>query len=185
MQVKTVPLKTDGSIIPVTQENKTEFVELYLSYIFHVACSRPFEAFKQGFQRVCGSNVLQLFHAQELQAMVTGNEDYDWGELERNCSYKGGYKVRDSTILLFWEVFHEMTLPEKKDFLLFLTGSDRIPILGMKTLKMCIQPTGDERYLPVAHTCFNLLDLPRYQTKERLKYKLLQAIQQNQGFSLV
>jgi len=43
----------------------------------------------------------------------------------------------------------------------------------------------DERFLPAAHTCFNLLDLPRYQTRERLKYKLLQAIQHNQGFSLV
>lgn len=43
----------------------------------------------------------------------------------------------------------------------------------------------DERLLPVAHTCFNLLDLPRYQTRERLRYKLLQAIQQTHGFSLV
>lgn len=42
----------------------------------------------------------------------------------------------DPTIKLFWEVFHEMSLPEKKQFLLFLTGSDRIPILGMKTLKV-------------------------------------------------
>lgn len=50
---------------------------------------------------------------------------------------------------------------------------------------MTIQPTPDERFLPVAHTCFNLLDLPRYKTKERLKYKLHQAIQQTQGFSLV
>jgi len=54
-----------------------------------------------------------------------------------------------------------------------------------KLFQLTIQPTPDERFLPVAHTCFNLLDLPRYKTKERLKYKLLQAIQQTQGFSLV
>lgn len=52
-------------------------------------------------------------------------------------------------------------------------------------LQITIQPMTDERFLPAAHTCFNLLDLPRYQTRERLKYKLLQAIQHNQGFSLV
>lgn len=52
-------------------------------------------------------------------------------------------------------------------------------------LQIVIQPTNDEKYLPVAHTCFNLLDLPRYKTKERLRYKLLQAIQQTEGFSLV
>jgi E3 ubiquitin-protein ligase HERC4 len=135
-EVKTIELKQDGSKIPVTQENKKDFVDLYVAYIFQVACSRPFDAFKQGFQRVCGSTVLQLFHSQELQAMVVGNEDYDWGELERNCTYKGGYTVHDPTIKIFWEVFHDMPLAEKKQFLLFLTGSDRIPILGMKTLKV-------------------------------------------------
>lgn len=51
--------------------------------------------------------------------------------------------------------------------------------------QIIIQPVSDDKFLPVAHTCFNLLDLPRYQTKEKLKYKLAQAIQQNQGFSLV
>lgn len=52
-------------------------------------------------------------------------------------------------------------------------------------LQLHFQPINDEKFLPVAHTCFNLLDLPRYQTKERLKYKLSQAIQQTLGFSLV
>lgn len=52
-------------------------------------------------------------------------------------------------------------------------------------LQIRIQPVADDRYFPVAHTCFNLLDLPRYKTKEKLKYYLLTAIQQTQGFSLV
>lgn len=41
-----------------------------------------------------------------------------------------------------------------------------------------------DSHLPVAHTCFNVLDLPVYHTKEKLRYKLLQAIQQTQGFAL-
>lgn len=70
-------------------------------------------------------------------------------------------------------------------FSVFLTGSDRIPILGMKSLKLVIQPTGGgEHYLPVAHTCFNLLDLPKYSSRETLQNKLLQAIDHNQGFNL-
>uniref|UniRef100_A0A8C1RKT2 HECT and RLD domain containing E3 ubiquitin protein ligase 4 n=1 Tax=Cyprinus carpio TaxID=7962 RepID=A0A8C1RKT2_CYPCA len=69
---------------------------------------------------------------------------------------------------------------------LFLTGSDRIPILGMKSLALVIQPTGGgEDYFPVAHTCFNLLDLPKYTNKETLKEKLLHAIEHTQGFNLV
>ena len=65
-----------------------------------------------------------------------GNEDYDWGELERHCTYKGVYHARHPTIVMFWEVFHSLTLEEKKQFLLFLTGSDRIPLTGMKSLKV-------------------------------------------------
>lgn len=134
--MKTTELKPKGGKISVTQENKAEFMELYISHSFNTSVHTPFHAFKDGFERVCGGTVLPLFYAQELQAMVTGNEDYDWGELESNASYKAPYHADDLTIKLFWEVFHELTLAEKKQFLLFLTGSDRVPILGMKALKV-------------------------------------------------
>lgn len=68
----------------------------------------------------------------------------------------------------------------------FLTGSDRIPIHGMESLRIIIQSTtAEEDYLPVAHTCYNLLDMPRYQTKEILRRRLTQAVEQYEGFSLV
>lgn len=68
----------------------------------------------------------------------------------------------------------------------FLTGSDRIPIHGMESLRIVIQSTtAEEHYLPVAHTCYNLLDMPRYQTKEILRCRLTQAVEQYEGFSLV
>ncbi|XP_063982429.1 probable E3 ubiquitin-protein ligase HERC4 [Diachasmimorpha longicaudata] len=174
-----------GSKTPVTLENKKEFVDLYVDYIFNKSVESQFAAFYKGFHKVCGGHVLKLFYSHELMAVVVGNENYDWKELEANASYKEGYSKDDPTIVMFWEIFHELPLEEKKKFLLFLTGSDRIPIQGMKAIKITIQPMTDDKYLPVAHTCFNLLDLPRYQTRERLRYKLLQAIQQTQGFSLV
>ncbi|CAF1286270.1 unnamed protein product, partial [Didymodactylos carnosus] len=43
----------------------------------------------------------------------------------------------------------------------------------------------DDQHLPVAHTCFNLLDLPLYSSKAILKEKLTEAIQHNLGFNLV
>ena len=39
-------------------------------------------------------------------------------------------------------------------------------------------------HLPVAHTCFNLLDLPRYPTKEMMRTKLTQALEYSTGFGL-
>jgi len=66
-----------------------------------------------------------------------------------------------------------------------LIGLPCVTFWNLVLFQIYIQPTPDDRYLPVAHTCFNLLDLPRYGTKEKLRYKLMQAIQQTQGFSLV
>ncbi|XP_059219766.1 probable E3 ubiquitin-protein ligase HERC4 isoform X1 [Stomoxys calcitrans] len=179
------PLKPNGANISVTKENRQEFVDLYVDFIFNKTVDDKFKAFQKGFMKVCWGRVLKIFRPEELMAMVVGNEEYDWKAWELNCDYKNGYTVSDDTVKWFWETFHEMSLEDKKKFLLFLTGSDRIPIQGMKAIKMIIQPTNDDKCLPVAHTCFNLLDLPRYKTKERLKYKLMQAIQQTQGFSLV
>ncbi|KAJ1524442.1 hypothetical protein ONE63_010939 [Megalurothrips usitatus] len=184
-EVKSFPLKPGGAEIPVTLHNKSEYVELYVDMLLNKIVEKHFKAFSQGFLKVCGGRVLQLFHAAELMAVVIGNENYDWEELKRHAEYKNGYKEDDPTIRLFWEVFMELPLVEKKKFLMFLTGTDRIPLQGMKAIKIIFQPTTDDKYLPVAHTCFNLLDLPRYGTKEKLRYKLLQAIQQNLGFSLV
>lgn len=184
-EIQTIPLKTDGSNITVNQKNKHEFVDLYVDMVLNRRVEKQFNVFKDAFLKVCGGRVLRLFHSQELMAVVVGNQDYDWIEWENNAEYKNGYTKDDETIKMFWEVFHEFDVDHKKKFLLFLTGSDRVPIMGMKAIKIYIQPTIDDNFLPVAHTCFNLLDLPRYQSKGKLKYKLTQAIHQTQGFSLV
>ncbi|XP_016871530.1 putative E3 ubiquitin-protein ligase HERC4 isoform X10 [Homo sapiens] len=179
-------LVLNGADTAVNKQNRQEFVDAYVDYIFNKSVASLFDAFHAGFHKVCGGKVLLLFQPNELQAMVIGNTNYDWKELEKNTEYKGEYWAEHPTIKIFWEVFHELPLEKKKQFLLFLTGSDRIPILGMKSLKLVIQSTGGgEEYLPVSHTCFNLLDLPKYTEKETLRSKLIQAIDHNEGFSLI
>uniref|UniRef100_A0A8C3AT06 HECT and RLD domain containing E3 ubiquitin protein ligase 4 n=1 Tax=Cyclopterus lumpus TaxID=8103 RepID=A0A8C3AT06_CYCLU len=184
--IEVLELVRNGEDITVDKSNRQDFVYAYVDYVFNTSVAPLFECFYAGFHKVCGGKVLELFQPNELQAMVIGNTNYDWTELEKvSTEYKGEYWTDHPTIRLFWEVFHRLPLEEKKQFLLFLTGSDRIPILGMKSLKLVIQPTsGGEQYLPVAHTCFNLLDLPKYRSLEILREKLLQAIDYNQGFNL-
>uniref|UniRef100_A0A671XN68 HECT and RLD domain containing E3 ubiquitin protein ligase 4 n=1 Tax=Sparus aurata TaxID=8175 RepID=A0A671XN68_SPAAU len=182
---EVLELVPNGEDINVNKSNRQEFVSAYVDYVFNTSVAPLFECFYAGFHKVCGGKVLELFQPNELQAMVIGNTNYDWTELQKSTEYKGEYWTDHPTIRLFWEVFHDLPLEKKKQFLLFLTGSDRIPILGMKSLKLVIQPTGGgEHYLPVAHTCFNLLDLPKYTSRETLSEKLLQAIDHNQGFNL-
>lgn len=71
-------------------------------------------------------------------ALVIGNEIYDWEALESSAEYKNGYHSGDPVIRAFWEVLNEFNEDDKKKFLLFLTGSDRIPIRGMKAIKVIL-----------------------------------------------
>uniref|UniRef100_A0A3Q2DP84 HECT and RLD domain containing E3 ubiquitin protein ligase 3 n=1 Tax=Cyprinodon variegatus TaxID=28743 RepID=A0A3Q2DP84_CYPVA len=183
---ETKELVPGGEDITVDKNNRKEFVEAYLRYVFSDSVSEQYSAFSSGFLKVCGGEILSLFQPSELMAMVVGNNNYNWEEMEKNAVYKGEYSATHPTVRFFWEVFHEFSLEKKKQFLLFLTGSDRIPIHGMESLRIVIQSTtAEEDYLPVAHTCYNLLDMPRYQTKEILQRRLTQAVEQYEGFSLV
>ncbi|CAF1465462.1 unnamed protein product [Rotaria magnacalcarata] len=180
-------LKPGGSSIMVNQKNKHEFVELYIDYIFNKSCEKQYQAFSAGFRRVINSKPLELFYPDELMAFVIGNTNYDWNEFQKKTEYKGEYHANHPVIQWFWQVFHKLGENEKKKFLLFLTGSDRVPVFGWsQTLPMTIQRSHtDDVHLPVSHTCFNILDMPLYSSKEILKAKLLEAIQHNQGFNLV
>ncbi|XP_060782468.1 probable E3 ubiquitin-protein ligase HERC3 isoform X2 [Neoarius graeffei] len=184
MEVKE--LVPGGENKMVDKSNREEFVQAYLNYVFTESVRELYSAFASGFLKVCGGRILSLFQPSELMAMVVGNSSYNWEELEKNASYKGEFSASHPTVRMFWEVFHEFPLEKKKQFLLFLTGSDRIPIHGMSSLRIIIQSTSaEEHFLPVAHTCYNLLDLPCYRSKETLRSRLTRAIEQYEGFSLV
>lgn len=80
-----------------------------------------------------------------------------------------------------------MSLDEdlKKKFLLFTTGSDRVPVGGMSEMTFKVTKTNqDTANLPEAHTCFNQLVLPQYESKEVLREKLTIAISNAEGFGL-
>ncbi|XP_063466311.1 probable E3 ubiquitin-protein ligase HERC3 isoform X5 [Symphalangus syndactylus] len=181
-QKKLIP---GGDNVTVCKDNRQEFVDAYVNYVFQISVHEWYTAFSSGFLKVCGGKVLELFQPSELRAMMVGNSNYNWEELEETAIYKGDYSATHPTVKLFWETFHEFPLEKKKKFLLFLTGSDRIPIYGMASLQIVIQSTASgEEYLPVAHTCYNLLDLPKYSSKEILSARLTQALDNYEGFSL-
>ncbi|XP_041950064.1 E3 ISG15--protein ligase HERC5-like isoform X1 [Alosa sapidissima] len=169
---------------PVTNSNKKEFVQAYVDYILNKSVEKVFEEFKRGFFKVCARDVVELFHPEELRGMMVGREDYDWDKLKQNASYEFGFYENHPTIVLFWEVFQELSEDDKKAFLLFLTGFDRVPILGMQQIKMRVQvlPNSTPDHLPEALTCHALLMLHPYQCKEVLRTRLSEALHHRRGF---
>jgi len=72
-----------------------------------------------------------------------------------------------------------------------VTGSSKVPLQGFGALEgmngaQKFQIHRDDRStdrLPAAHTCFNQLDLPAYETYDKLRTYLLKAIQEcSEGF---
>lgn len=57
-EVKTYKLKENGENIPVTNENRSYYVELYLNWILNASIYEQFRAFYLGFHSVCASNAL-------------------------------------------------------------------------------------------------------------------------------
>jgi hypothetical protein len=80
---------------------------------------------------------------------------------------------------------NRFTDEQRRKLLHFVTSCDRAPIGGLEKLRLTIQKNGtDTEQLPTAHTCFNILMLPEYGTKEKLRSKLIIAINNAEGFGL-
>jgi hypothetical protein len=181
-----VPLKEGGEDIVVTNETVEEYIQLRTDYLLNRSVENQFNNFRKGFIKLAeGTEMLNLFREDELDILVSGTEVVDWGALKTTARYIDGYTKESNVIVWFWELFDEMAEEDKKKFLRFSTGTDRLPIEGIAQLRLTIQRTGDDSKFPVAHTCFNILGLPEYPSKEKLKAMLMLAIQECEGFGLV
>lgn len=113
-------------------------------------------------------------------------QNFDFDELENSTEYDGGFTNDSQVIKDFWSVVHALSMEDKRKLLQFTTGSDRVPIGGLSRLKLVIARNGsDSDRLPTAHTCFNVLLLPEYSTREKLKDRLVKAINYSKGFGML
>lgn len=185
-----VPLCPGGEYVPVTNSNRREYVDLYVRHILDVAVTRQFEPFKRGFYTVCGGNALSLFRPEEIELLVRGSDEpLDINSLRAVAQYDNWESKKpeetEPVIKWFWETFAEATPEDQRKLLLFITGSDRIPAMGAALLPIKISCLGDDvGRFPIARTCFNMISLFRYETKEMLENKLWTAVHGSEGFGL-
>ncbi|ETO34844.1 ubiquitin protein ligase [Reticulomyxa filosa] len=179
-------LKKDGSKIPLTNDNREEYVDLYVRYLLEESVKVQFESFRRGFQLVCDSELFTKFTSGELELLICGNRQFDFEKLEQTCRYENGFSKQTSLIKHFWTIVHKLSEEDKRKLLSFCTGSDRVPIRGLGELQLTIAKHGsNDAQLPTSHTCFNHILLPEYSSVEILRERLLTAIQNSEGFGLL
>ncbi|KAI7828467.1 hypothetical protein BX661DRAFT_182149 [Kickxella alabastrina] len=185
-ELRTFELLPGGAQIPLTVDNREQFIDQYVDFVFNTSCAKQFSEFKAGFDRICGTSYVRFMRPQELELLVCGCSDLDFGALEGSTIYDGGYSKSTKVIQHFWQVVSEFTDELKRKLLFFATSSDRVPIGGLSKLHFVIAKNGgDSDRLPTSHTCFNVLLLPEYTTLEKLRERLLTAIHNSEGFGMI
>ncbi|KAJ5077046.1 e3 ubiquitin-protein ligase hectd2-related [Anaeramoeba ignava] len=185
-QIKTYDLKPNAENIILTEENRKEYVDLYVEFELVKSIEQQFNSFHRGFKEVCEGMVLSLLRPEELELLVCGDPIFDFSALQAVCKYEDGYTATSQVIKWLWEILSSFSIESQKKFLFFTCGSDRVPVGGLTEMKFVISRNGpDSDRLPTAHTCFNHLLLPEYTSKEKLREKLETAIKNSEGFGML
>ncbi|KAI0064968.1 HECT-domain-containing protein [Artomyces pyxidatus] len=187
-ELVTVDLKPNGENIPVTEENKQEYVDLVVDYRIHKRVGDQFNAFMSGFADALPLDLIRVFDENELELLIGGMSEIDMDDWTKFTDYRG-YEKTDQVIEWFWQCLRSWPAERKARLLQFTTGTSRVPVNGFKDLqgsdgprRFTIEKSGDPNGLPRSHTCFNRLDLPPYQDYESLERKLRFAIEETEGF---
>lgn len=170
----------------VTGANRDEYVSDYIRYLTDISVRPQFEAFQKGFNACLSSKSLTLLSPELLQSIVEGEQEIDISELRRHVKYVD-YSPSDRVIKDFWSIVKRYDMPTKRKLLEFVTASDRVPTGGISNVQFVIHRGSEEKdsRLPSAYTCFGILMLPNYSSKEILREQLAMALKHAQGFGFL
>ncbi|XP_033151006.1 E3 ubiquitin-protein ligase Smurf1 [Drosophila busckii] len=188
-------LKPGGASIAVTEENKREYVKLYVNYRFMRGIEQQFLALQKGFCELVPSLLLRPFDERELELVIGGISSIDVNDWRNNTRLKHCTNETQQ-VIWFWKVVESYSSEMRARLLQFVTGSSRVPLQGFRALQGSTGAVGPRLFtihltadvstqnLPKAHTCFNRIDLPPYDSYQLLCDKLTQAVEETCGFAV-
>jgi E3 ubiquitin-protein ligase TRIP12 len=127
-----IELKRGSSELILSAKNMEEYVYLVFNKLCITGPMLQIEAFRTGFNRVFSINTLKCFTSQELEEIICGcsHEQWDINTLLENVIANHGYDKHSLIYKGLLNIMIEMNHIEKKQFLLFVTGSPRLPLGG-------------------------------------------------------
>lgn len=180
---------TSGSDVKMVNiTNLEDYISEVVDATIRSGISRQVEAFKSGFNQVFPLEALQIFTEDELERLLCGESDaWNVSELMDHIKFDHGYTASSPPAISLLEIMQEFESEERRAFLQFVTGAPRLPPGGLAALnpkltvvrKICGNETDMD--LPSVMTCANYLKLSPYSSKERMRQRLLYAIQEGQG----
>ncbi|EHY64806.1 hypothetical protein NERG_02209 [Nematocida ausubeli] len=187
---EVIDLKENGRNIPLTNANKREYVELVCGFKLVRVIERQLSAFAEGFFEILDINLLKMFNEKEVELLISGLPEIDVDDWRNNTVYFG-YTSESQVIRWYWRAVRNFSMEERAKLLQFATGTSKLPLEGFAGLRC---PNGNQKFqihkasggstrLPTAHTCFNQLDIPEYDSYEQLVKSLLFSLEEcSSGF---
>jgi HECT-domain (ubiquitin-transferase)/Putative zinc finger in N-recognin (UBR box)/UBA-like domain len=181
---RSVELIPGGSSILVTRHNYLQFVRLALNFRLG-EFDLQMTQIMRGMTSLVPLHYASMFSWHQLEEVITGTPIIDMQILRNNTIYRGGYSANDRPVRMLWSVLESFPMDDRRMFLQFVWGRNRLPATssGFYGSHFKIMPhqgsvhsVHADKFLPVAHTCFFLLELPRYSSEYVLRRKLLYAI---------
>ncbi|XP_057664447.1 E3 ubiquitin-protein ligase Nedd-4 isoform X3 [Diorhabda carinulata] len=179
-----------GVDIPLDNSNKDDYIKCIIQWRFVGRVQEQMNAFLEGFSDLIPLNLVKIFDEHELELLMCGIQHIDVKDWKVNTLYKGDYHANHIVVQWFWRVVLSFSNEMRARLLQFVTGTSRVPMNGFKELYgsngpqlFTIEKWGTPENFPRAHTCFNRLDLPPYESYTHLKDKLIKAIEGSQGFA--
>ncbi|XP_022815754.1 E3 ubiquitin-protein ligase NEDD4 isoform X4 [Spodoptera litura] len=183
-------LKPGGANIPVDNDNKDEYIKLVIQWRFVSRVQEQMFSFLEGLGALVPLPLLKIFDEHELELLLCGIQHIDVRDWRANTLYKGDYHANHLVVQWFWRVVLSFSNEMRSRLLQFVTGTSRVPMNGFKELYgsngpqlFTIEKWGAPDNYPRAHTCFNRIDLPPYESYQQLREKLIKAIEGSQGFA--
>jgi len=187
-ETQTVELMPGGADVDVTNDNREQYLLLLVKYILFDRIAPQLAMLLRGFYEVIPPNLLSIFDNNELELLICGLPNINVKDWMENTKYRGefaGTGAKHQVVAWFWQVMESFSEEEKARFLQFATGTSRVPVQGFSALQgndgniklFTIDSVKFETSVfPKAHTCFNRIELPLYQSKAQMKKFILQAL---------
>jgi len=173
-KVDQIELKPNGFKIPVSNENKEEYVRLTIQYRLRTAIQLQIEHFQQGLFEIIPNNWLSIFNHYEIELLISGLPKIDLEDWKKNTLYVH-YNENSPQVIWFWDWVNSLSYNEKAAVLQFATGTSSVPLGGFAFLrgstglsKFTLRKVPFWNQYPTASTCFNSVGLPEYNSSSEL-----------------
>ena len=163
-----------GRHIGVTKDTREDYARRATEFKLTEG-NAQIQVLRQGILEVVPNIALALLSASELETRICGRPEIDVDELRKSARYH--QSITESEANDLWAALRSFSRLDRQRFLRFVTGRPRMPLNSPLQIRIERSlPKYKKDSLPMSHTCFNTLNIPKYSDPATLRKQLLTAI---------